>query len=106
MSEKLLAILPDNQAKVFFSDNGSTSVEVALKMAFQYWYNRGEQRKKVIAIEGSYHGDTFGAMSVAERNAFSKPFDPFMFEVEFLAFPDGYNDEKVIQQFQQVLIPD
>ena len=99
MSEKLLSILPSNQKKVFFSDNGSTSVEVALKMAFQFFFNKGEQRKKVIAIEGSYHGDTFGAMSVAERNAFSKPFDPFMFEVDFLPFPNGENDVEVIEKF-------
>ena len=99
LSDKLLQILPSNQSKIFFSDNGSTSVEVALKMAFQFFYNENEKRKKVIAIEGSYHGDTFGAMAVAERNAFSKPFDDFLFEVEFLPFPDGKNDDEVISIF-------
>lgn len=103
LSEKLLSILPDNQSKIFFSDNGSTSVEVALKMAFQYWYNKKETRQKVIAIEGSYHGDTFGAMAVAERNAFSEPFNPFLFNVDFLPFPNGDNDQEVIEQFTKLV---
>ena len=103
MSEKLLSILPDNQSKVFFSDNGSTSVEVALKMSFQYFSNKEEKRKKVVAIEGSYHGDTFGAMAVAERNAFSKPFDEFLFDVDFLPFPDGKNDSEVIHKFTELV---
>lgn len=103
LSEKLLAILPDSHSKIFFSDNGSTSVEVALKMAFQYWYNKKEQRKKVIAIEGSYHGDTFGAMAVAERNAFSEPFNPFLFEVDFIPFPNGENDDLVIDRFTELV---
>ena len=103
MTEKLLSILPSNQDKVFFSDNGSTSVEVALKMAFQYFYNKSEKRNKAIAIEGSYHGDTFGAMAVAERNAFSEPFDQFLFDVDFLPFPNGENDEEVITTFTNLV---
>lgn len=75
LSERLLTKLPDNQKRIFFSDNGSTAVEVALKMAFQYWYNKGLSKKKVIAFRNSYHGDTFGAMSVSERGAFTAPFD-------------------------------
>jgi len=103
MTEKLLSILPSNQDKVFFSDNGSTSVEVALKMAFQFFYNKTEKRKKVVAIEGSYHGDTFGAMAVAERNAFSEPFDEFLFDVDFLPFPNGDNDDEVIATFTNLV---
>ena len=65
LSEKLLKILPFNQSKLFFSENGSTSVEIALKMAFQYHYNRGERRNVVVALENGFHGDTFGAMSAS-----------------------------------------
>ena len=77
LSEKLLSILPSEQKKIFFSDNGSTAVEVALKMAFQFWHNGDHEKKKVVAIKGAYHGDTFGSMSVAERGLFTRPFDPF-----------------------------
>lgn len=61
LAERLLKLLPGEQSRVFYSDNGSTAVEVALKMAFQYWHNKGEaQRKKVVALRDSYHGDTSG----------------------------------------------
>jgi adenosylmethionine-8-amino-7-oxononanoate aminotransferase len=104
LAEKLLSILPENQSKIFYSDNGSTANEVALKMAFQYWYNKGyEERKKVIAFEGAYHGDTFGAMSVGDRGPFSAPFSPFLFEVEFLPMPTQGKDDELIQQFYQLV---
>jgi adenosylmethionine-8-amino-7-oxononanoate aminotransferase len=92
LAEKLLQILPANQSKVFYSDNGSTAVEVALKMAFQFWYNQGIEKKKVVAIQGSYHGDTFGAMSVGDRSPFNAPFAPYLFEVEFIDFPSCHCD--------------
>jgi adenosylmethionine-8-amino-7-oxononanoate aminotransferase len=101
--ENLLSILPSNQQKVFFSDNGSTSTEVAIKMAFQFWFNKGENKPKIIAIEGAYHGDTFGAMSVGGRSKFNEPFAPYLFDVEFIDFPNGENhDSKTITQFQQL----
>lgn len=105
LAEGLLRILPKNQAKVFFSDNGSTAVEVALKMALQYWHNKGKERTRLVAFEGAYHGDTFGAMSVGDRNSFVKPFWPFLFEVEFLPFPaiDGSNHEPIKEQFRQLV---
>ena len=89
LSKTLMKLLPSNISKIFFSDNGSTSVEVAIKLSIQYWYNQGKPRKKIIALEGAYHGDTFGSMSVAERNLFSAPFNDLLFEVEFLPFPKG-----------------
>ena len=67
LSEKVISILPKNFSKVFFSDNGSTAVEVALKMAFQYWFNQNQPKKRILALEGAYHGDTFGAMSISQR---------------------------------------
>jgi len=104
LAEKLLSILPKNQSKIFYSDNGSTANEVALKMAFQYWYNKGnEERKKVIAFEGAYHGDTFGAMSVGDRGPFSAPFSPFLFDVEFLPMPENGNEDELLQKFYQLV---
>ena len=71
----MTSILRRDISRVFYSDNGSTSVEIALKVAYQYWYNQGEkQRKKFLAIEGGYHGDTLGAMSVGFSSGFYKPF--------------------------------
>lgn len=88
LAERLLEILPNGMSRIFYSDNGSTAVEVALKMAFQYWHNQGIEKRKIIALEGGYHGDTFGAMAVGERGAFTAPFHPFLFEVEFINIPE------------------
>ena len=103
LSANLLGILPGAQKKIFFSDNGSTAVEVALKMSFQYWYNQGIKKTKVVAFKGGYHGDTFGSMSVAERGLFTKPFAPFLFETSFIDFPGPHNEEEVLRQFEKIL---
>src|SRR5579871_1284861 len=104
IAEKLLTILPKNQSKIFFSDNGSTAVEVALKMAIQYWHNLGIEKNKIIAIDGAYHGDTFGAMSVGERGAFTSPFNPYLFDVDFIDFPNAENSQDIITAFRQKVI--
>lgn len=83
LAERLLPILPGAFSRIFYSDNGSTAVEVALKMAIQYWKNKGAPRKKILALTHSYHGDTFGAMSVSERGVFTLPFADYLFEVDF-----------------------
>ena len=103
LAENLLSILPANQAKIFYSDNGSTAVEVALKMAFQYWYNQGIPKKRVIAIDGAYHGDTFGSMSVGERGDFTRPFMPFLFDVDYVDFPWRGREDEVLGQFQKLV---
>jgi adenosylmethionine-8-amino-7-oxononanoate aminotransferase len=100
LAQNLLKILPSNQRKIFYSDNGSTAVEVAIKMAIQYWYNLGKRRNKIIALQGAYHGDTFGAMAVGERGLFTVPFQDYLFEVTNIDFPDGVNDQHVIDQFK------
>ena len=88
LAERLLPLLPGRQARAFYSDNGSTAVEVALKMAFQYHYNHGwPHRRRVVVLEGSYHGDTFGAMAVSERSLFTQPFWPLLFEVTTIPVP-------------------
>lgn len=102
LSENLLKILPANQKKIFFSDNGSTAVEVALKIAIQYWHNRGIAKKKIIAIRGAYHGDTFGSMSVADRGLFNKPFFPYLFETSFIDFPEPANEGTVVEQLRRL----
>ena len=103
LAENVLSILPSNQAKVFYSDDGSTSVEVALKMSFQYWYNQGIKKTKVIAIDGAYHGDTFGSMSVGDRDIFVEPFSPFLFDVESIPFPREGNEDEVLAKFENIL---
>ncbi len=103
LAENLLSVLPENQGKVFFSDNGSTAVEVALKMALQYWHNQGEDRNTIVALDGAYHGDTFGAMAVGERGAFTEPFWPYLFEVDFIDLPLSVPEEQVLAKFEDLL---
>ncbi|MBW0176545.1 adenosylmethionine--8-amino-7-oxononanoate transaminase [Sediminibacterium sp.] len=92
LAERLLPILPGSFARIFYSDNGSTSTEVALKMSIQYWWNRGEKhRNKIIAFKNSYHGDTFGAMSVSDRSVFTLAFHEYLFDVVFLDTPTEAN---------------
>ncbi|MCO4294438.1 adenosylmethionine--8-amino-7-oxononanoate transaminase [Solitalea sp. MAHUQ-68] len=91
LAERLLQIISNNQNKIFYSDNGSTAVEVALKMAFQFWYNGGKPKKKVLAFQNSYHGDTFGAMSVSARSAFTQAFEGLLFDVEYIDLPTHEN---------------
>lgn len=93
LAERLLKLLPVNQKKVFYSDNGSTANEVAIKMCLQYWHNKGEARTKILAFKNAYHGDTFGAMAVSGRSAFTAAFDSLLFEVEFIDLPDAENIE-------------
>ncbi len=101
--QNLLSILPENQRRVFFSDNGSTAVEVGIKMAMQFWYNQGIPKKKIIAFEGAYHGDTFGSMSVGARGAFTKPFDRYLFNVDILPVPTEENISVVLQRFEDLV---
>lgn len=90
LAERLLKILPGNLSKVFYSDNGSTAVEVALKMALQYHDNLNTGKNKIIAFEDAYHGDTFGAMSASARNVFTHAFQSKLFDVYFIPTPlDG-----------------
>jgi adenosylmethionine-8-amino-7-oxononanoate aminotransferase len=81
LAEGLLAVAPRGLTRVFYSDNGSTAVEVALKMALQYWGNRGEPRRRFVALSHAYHGDTVGAMSASEDSVFTRAFAPMLFDV-------------------------
>ncbi|MEX2639475.1 MAG: adenosylmethionine--8-amino-7-oxononanoate transaminase [Balneolales bacterium] len=99
LSARLLPHLPDNLDHIFFSDNGSTAVEVALKMAWQYWANRGDTgRKTFIGFEGSYHGDTLGAMSAGSRSIFSQVFGKLMFDAEYVPYPSTFLNDPDVEQ--------
>ena len=97
LARRLVAMTPPELEYVFFSDSGSTSVEVALKMALGFWRHRGEKRTGILALEGAYHGDTVGGMSVGERGVFNAPYDPLLFDVERLAFPHPGREEVTLQ---------
>ena len=98
LSKRIVEKLNCDLQKVFFSDNGSTAVEVAIKMCMQFWHNQGIKKSRVLALEGAYHGDTFGAMSVGERDYFNAPFEPFFFNVDFLEFPTEANEKQLLAQ--------
>ena len=90
LAEALIEQAPSGLTRVFYSDNGSTAVEVALKIAYQGWVHRGEPERRVfVALEGAYHGDTFGAMSVGEREPFFTPFAPLLFEARHVPVDAG-----------------
>ena len=102
VSERIIRFLPPGFRKVFFSDNGSTSVEVAIKMVYQYWHNKGQKKQRFLALEGAYHGDTFGAMSVGQRDYFNAPFEHLFFDVDFVPFPTEESGEEVLQQIEEL----
>jgi adenosylmethionine-8-amino-7-oxononanoate aminotransferase len=98
LSERVAELLPQQLQKVFFSDDGSTAVEVALKMAFQFWHNQGKPKNRILALDGAYHGDTFGAMSIGQRGYFNQPFEHFFFDVDFLIFPSKNNENQLLEE--------
>jgi adenosylmethionine-8-amino-7-oxononanoate aminotransferase len=101
LAEKLLHHLPSNQSKIFYSDNGSTAVEVAIKMALQFFYNKSEKKNKLIYFKDAYHGDTFGGMSVAERNVFNMAFQPNLFQA--IPLPSPSNETACLNSLKEVL---
>lgn len=103
MSEALIDILPDNQQKIFFSDNGSTSVDVAIKMALQSHFNKGKKRSKIIALENAFHGDTFGAMSVSGLSVYNGPFEDFLLTIDRIPVPQKENFTRVKAKFEALV---
>ena len=100
LAQELVGLAPRGLAHVFFSDSGSTSVEVALKMALGFFRNRGEARAKIAVMEGAYHGDTIGAMSVGARGVFNAPYEPLLFDVERIPFPAPGREHATIDALQ------
>ena len=103
LSEMLMGILPKNQEKIFFNDNGSTAVEASLKMALQYHFNKGDKRDTLIAFDEGFHGDTFGAMSVSGLSVYNGPFEDFFLKVERIPVPQKENLAEVRAILQQIL---
>jgi adenosylmethionine-8-amino-7-oxononanoate aminotransferase len=102
LAEKLIKVLPGNFSKIFYSDNGSTATEVAIKISLQYWMNKGEGNKnKILAFHHSYHGDTFGAMSISERGTFTLAFRDKLFEVIFIETPDNKNFTQLKEEIEK-----
>jgi adenosylmethionine-8-amino-7-oxononanoate aminotransferase len=102
LANKLVAMASPGLEHVFFSDSGSTSVEVALKMALGFWHHRQEKRRRVIVLEHSYHGDTIGTMSVGARGTFTAPYEPLLFEVACVPFPAAGREERSFEALAAV----
>ena len=96
LSEKLMELLPSNQKKLFYSDNGSTAVEVAMKVALQFFHNKGEKRAKIIAFENGFHGDTFGAMAASGISFFTEAFNGSLIDVVRIPVPTTTNENEVL----------
>ena len=111
LAEQLVGLLPDKLSKVFFSDNGSTSVEIAMKVAIQYWFNKGKKKNKFKAFDGGYHGDTLGAMSVGFSSGFYEPFSEVINKNFFFSFPENWfgnnqvelSEEESIRQVKNII---
>lgn len=108
LAKKLVSIAPKGLEKVFYSDNGSTAVEVAIKMAYQYWQNTAEVKKiKMVHLANSYHGDTLGSVSVGGMDLFHKVYKNLTFPTVQLDFPDGYRNtdfEQVLNQLEELFV--
>ncbi len=97
LAARLAGHLPPGLDRIFYSDNGSTAVEAALKIALQAWYNRVEPRRHILAFEGGYHGDTFGAMSAGQTSGFYRPFQDKLFDVSFLPYPQTWQGDPDVE---------
>ncbi|WP_343488154.1 adenosylmethionine--8-amino-7-oxononanoate transaminase [Allomuricauda sp. d1] len=103
LAERLLALLPSNQRRIFFNDNGSTAIEAGIKMALQYHHNQGEKRDTLIAFEDGFHGDTFGAMSASGLSVYNGPFEDFLLKVKRIPVPQEDNLADVLSQLKAII---
>jgi adenosylmethionine-8-amino-7-oxononanoate aminotransferase len=100
VASAMLKLAPRGLAYLFFSDSGSTSVEVALKMALGYWHNIGEPRSRIVVMQHSYHGDTIGAMSVGARGVFNAAYSPLLFDVTAVPFPSEGREQQTLDALE------
>lgn len=103
LSEKLIEILPNNQQKFFFSDNGSTSVEIAIKVAMQFFYNKSEKRTTIIAFENAFHGDTFAAMAASGISFFTEAFQEGLIDVVRIPVPTIGQEQTSFNALNEVI---
>lgn len=103
LAEKLIEILPKNQKKIFFSDNGSTAVEVAIKVALQYFFNKGEKKTTIIAFENAFHGDTFAAMAASGISFYTQAFQGMFIDVVRIPVPVKGNEEISYSALREVI---
>jgi adenosylmethionine-8-amino-7-oxononanoate aminotransferase len=103
LAEELLRMTDPSLRYVFLSDSGSTAVEVGVKMALGYWTHIGQPRRRVVALEHGYHGDTFGAMALGARSAFNSLYEPYLFEVDRLPFPSAGREAETLDAFETLL---
>jgi adenosylmethionine---8-amino-7-oxononanoate aminotransferase len=103
LSEKLMEILPKNQQKLFFSDNGSTAVEVAIKVSLQYFFNKGEKKTTIIAFEDAFHGDTFGAMAASGISFFAEAFQGMLIDIVRIPVPIKGQEESSYSALGEVI---
>ena len=103
LAERLMPLLPSNQKKLFFSDNGSTAIEVALKAALQYYYNKGEKHTKIIALENGFHGDTFAAMAASGISFFTEAFRGSLIEVTRIPTPVTGREQESYDALKQLV---
>ena len=103
LAEKLVEILPKNQQKLFFSDNGSTAVEVAIKVALQYFFNKGEKKTTIIAFENAFHGDTFAAMASSGISFFTDAFQGMLIDVVRIPVPTKGQEEASCNALAQAI---
>lgn len=100
LAERLVKLAPKGLDYVFYSDSGSTAVEVGIKMALGYWRNLGVERRKFIALEGGYHGDTVGTMSVGARSVFTSAYEPVLFDVLHIPFPAAGREQRCLDALE------
>jgi adenosylmethionine---8-amino-7-oxononanoate aminotransferase len=103
LAQALVKLVPGELSHTFFSDSGSTAVEVALKMALGYWKNIGEPRTRIIALEHAYHGDTIGTMSTGARGVFNSAYEPLLFDVARIPFPSAGQEAITLEVLETVL---
>lgn len=103
LAEKLVTILPSNQKKFFYSDNGSTAVEVAIKASFQYFHNQGIKKNTIIAFEDAFHGDTFGAMAVSGVGLFTQAFQDDLITVIRIPVPVAGKEEESLNALHNAI---
>jgi adenosylmethionine-8-amino-7-oxononanoate aminotransferase len=100
LARRLVGITPQGLDYVFYSDSGSTSVEVAIKMALGYWRHRGETRTRIVAMAHGYHGDTIGTMSAGARSVFNAPYEPLLFDVARVPFPEKGKEQETLDALE------